>query len=99
MENNDAAARRRNQGQMLRHLARIQREVHGAVESCKGIADITQDGVTLLPEMFRACFPTFRREPLDDNPHATARLVGYWGGVAFYTYIDEEAPHEPEAST
>lgn len=99
MQESSTAARRRGNMQTIRHLARIQREVHGAVESCKGIADITQDGVTLLPEMFRACFPTFRREPLDDNPHATARLVGYWGGVAFYTYIDEEAPHEPKAST
>lgn len=88
MENNDAAARRRNQGQMLRRLARIQREVHGAVENCDGVFNITRDEVDLSEALFRACFASYREEPLEDNLCA-ARLVGYVGGVRFCTYIEE----------
>ena len=88
MESNDAAARRRNQGQMLRRLARIQREIHGAVESCGGVLDVTHDGVLLSERLFHTCFRVWRKEPLEDNPYACARLEAYAGGVRFYAYIE-----------
>lgn len=88
MQENNTAPRRRNQGQMLRHLARIQREVQGAVENCDGVFNITHDEVDLSEALFRACFASYREEPLEDNLCA-ARLVGYVGGVRFCTYIEE----------
>ena len=88
MQENNPAPRRRNQGQMLRHLARIQREVQGAVENCDGVFNITRDEVELSETLFRACFASYREEPLEDNLCA-ARLVGYVGGVRFCTYIKE----------
>lgn len=88
MQENNTAPRRRNQGQMLRHLARIQREVQGAVENCDGVFNITRDEVDLSEALFRACFASYREEPLEDNLCA-ARLVGYVGGVRFCTYIEE----------
>lgn len=87
MQESSTAARRRGNMQTIRKLARIQKDIHGAMENCGGVLDITHNGVHLSEQLFRACFPAFRREPLDGNPYATARLVGYWGGVQFYAIV------------
>ena len=88
MQKENEAARRRSQGQMLRKLARIQREIQGAVENCDGVFNITRDEVDLSETLFRVCFASYREEPLENNLCA-ARLVGYVGGVRFCTYIKE----------
>ena len=89
MQKETETARRRSQGQMLRKLARIQREDQGAVENCDGVFNITRDEVDLSEALFRACFASYREEPLEGNPYASTRLVGYVGGVRFCTYIEE----------
>jgi hypothetical protein len=86
--------RRKN---MLRRLTYIQREVQEVVEDFNGVLDITSDEVLLTEQMFYDCFASYRREPLENNSYASARLVGYAGGVRFCTYI-EEVTNESETS-
>ncbi len=86
MQREDEAARRRERGRLLRGPARAQRQVRAALEGRDDVFDITRDGVSLSPGLFHACFSVWRREPLEDNPHAGALLTACWGGVRFFTY-------------
>ena len=86
MQREDEAALRRERGRLLRGPARAQRQVRAALEGCDDVFDITRDGVSLSPGLFHACFSVWRREPLEDNPHAGALLTACWGGVRFFTY-------------
>ena len=61
-------------------------DVRAALEGRDDVFDITRDGVSLSPGLFHACFSVWRREPLEDNPHAGALLTACWGGVRFFTY-------------
>ena len=92
LQKEERAALRRERAQRLRGLARLQRQVRAAVEDCDGVFNINCDGVSLCEQLFRACFDVWRREPLEDNPHAGVLLTACWGGARFFTYTNREEP-------